>query len=57
MQKTFLASATAELKAILEAEPMIFGGENDDLEVKIQPDQAGQTGDVRDILVIRSTQG
>ena len=56
-QMIFLKSATAGLNAILEAEPMIFDGESDDLEVKIQPDQAGQTGDVRDILVIRSTLG
>jgi len=56
-QKKFLTSATAGLNAILDAEPMIFGGGSDDLEVRIQPDQAGRAGDVRDILVIRSTLG
>jgi len=53
MQKVFLLSATAGVNAILEAEPMILEQGFGDLEVKIQPDSAGQTGDVRDVLIIK----
>lgn len=57
MQHIFQKSAAAGLNAISEAEPMVFYEKSDDLEVRLQPDQAGQIGDVRDILVIRSTLG
>lgn len=53
MQQTFLASATAGLNAIVEAEPNILEIGDGDLEVKIQPDGVGKEGDVRDILIIR----
>jgi len=53
MQQDFLTSAKAGLNAIIEAEPNIFELGDGDLEVKIQPDDAGKEGDVRDILMIR----
>jgi hypothetical protein len=57
LQKTFITSATAGMKAILEAEPLIEENNGDSLVMKIQPDQEGKKGDVRDILVIRSAIG
>ncbi|MCL1882679.1 MAG: HaeIII family restriction endonuclease [Defluviitaleaceae bacterium] len=57
MQETFIKSATAGMKAVLEAEPLIEENTGDSLVMKIQPDKAGKEGDVRDILVIRSDIG
>jgi len=57
MKQTFTLSATAGMKAILEAEPLIEENSGDFLTLKIQPDQEGKKGDVRDILVIRSEIG
>ena len=57
MQQTFIKNATAGMKAILDAEPLITENNGDLLTLKIQPDQQGKEGDVRDILVIRSDIG
>ena len=57
MQKTFISSATAGIKAICDAEPLITERNGDGLKLMIQPDQVGKEGDVRDILVIRSEIG
>jgi hypothetical protein len=57
MQETFIKSATAGMKAVLDAEPLIEENTGDLLTMKIQPDKAGKEGDVRDILVIRSDIG
>jgi len=48
----FLLSANAAVEILFEAEPLIL--ENDDiLELKLQRDTEGETGDVRDCLIIR----
>lgn len=50
----YLLSATAGVNAILDAEPLILEDDGSDrLIIKIQPDGAGEEGDVRDILIIR----
>ena len=53
MRQNHAASAVAGVKKLLEAEPLILDG-SDTLEVKIQTDEAGKSGDVRDILVVRN---
>ena len=53
MQNTFLLSAKAGIMAIFDAEPLILEDGNDVLDIKIQADEAGKKGDVRDILIIR----
>lgn len=46
-------SALAGTNAILELEPLILDDGNDELELKIQTDDKGKDGDVRDVLIIR----
>ena len=46
-------SALAGTNAILELEPLILDDGEDELELKIQSDDKGKEGDVRDILIIR----
>ena len=53
LQETFLLSANAGIMAIFDAEPLILEDGNDVLNIKIQTDEAGKKGDVRDILIIR----
>jgi len=53
MRKMFLISADAGVTAILEVEPLIAENADDVLEIKIQPDDAGKKGDVRDIVLTR----
>jgi hypothetical protein len=52
-QAEYKASARVAIKKIFELEPRILEDGNDLLELLIQPDQKGQEGDVRDILIIR----
>ncbi|MDU5530286.1 MAG: HaeIII family restriction endonuclease [Escherichia coli] len=49
----YTASALAGTNAILELEPLILDHGDDELELKIQTDDKGKDGDVRDILIIR----
>jgi hypothetical protein len=50
---TYERSANAAVSTIFALEPLIVEDGDDMLELFIQPDQAGQDGDVRDILIIR----
>ncbi|MCL1936039.1 MAG: HaeIII family restriction endonuclease [Defluviitaleaceae bacterium] len=55
IQDIFIISTMAGINAILESEPLILDTTDslDILELKIQQDTEGKTGDVRDILIIR----
>ena len=46
-------SALAGVKTIFELEPLILDDGDDELELKIQSDDKGKEGDVRDVLIIR----
>ena len=46
-------SALAGVKSIFELEPLILDDGDDELELKLQPDDKGKEGDVRDVLIIR----
>lgn len=46
-------SALAGVDAILDLEPLILDEGEDELELKIQTDDKGKAGDVRDVLIIR----
>ncbi|UXN38006.1 HaeIII family restriction endonuclease [Avibacterium paragallinarum] len=49
----YKVSALAGVNTIFDLEPLILDDEKDELELKIQPDEQGEKGDVRDILIIR----
>jgi type-2 restriction enzyme haeIII len=49
----FKVSALAGVNTIFELEPLILDDGYDELELKIQSDDKGKEGDVRDILIIR----
>ena len=49
----YKVSALAGTNAILELEPLILDDGDDELELKIQTDDKGKDGDVRDVLIIR----
>ncbi|WP_277284022.1 HaeIII family restriction endonuclease [Sneathia sanguinegens] len=51
-KEIYKISALAGINTILELEPLILD-DNDELELKIQNDDKGKFGDVRDILIIR----
>lgn len=51
-QSIYLSSALASINTIFDLEPLILEQEND-VRIKIQTDDMGQTGDVRDILITR----
>ena len=55
---SFRISASAAVNFLLDIEPRLSKGINasDELNLKISADEAGQNGDVRDVLLIRSTQ-
>lgn len=57
-QDTFKITASAAINFLIDIEPRLSNGinKNDTLVLEIVSDQAGQTGDVRDILMIRSLQ-
>lgn len=49
----YKVSALAGANVILELEPLILDDGEDELELKIQSDDKGKDGDVRDVLIIR----
>ena len=46
-------SALAGVNTIFDLEPLILDDSDDELELKIQSDDKGKEGDVRDVLIIR----
>lgn len=57
-QDTFRITASASINFLIDIEPRLSNGINEDdiLVLELVSDQAGQTGDVRDVLMIRSLQ-
>lgn len=57
-QDTFRITASAAINFLIDVEPRLSNGisKDDILVLEIVSDQAGQTGDVRDVLIIRSLQ-
>lgn len=57
-QDTFRITASAGINFLIDIEPRLSNGisKEDLLVLEIVGDQAGQTGDVRDVLIIRSLQ-
>ena len=53
LQQTLTKSAIAAVDSIFKMEPLILEDGKDELTLKIQTDQEGVIGDVRDILIIR----
>jgi hypothetical protein len=53
LKSKLIKSAEATVKVIFDSEPLIIEDGSDELELMIQPDSAGESGDVRDILIIR----
>lgn len=53
-QSILQESARAAVSTIFDMEPMIVENSKDDLSLKIQTDNEGKEGDVRDILISRS---
>ncbi|WP_111309376.1 HaeIII family restriction endonuclease [Confluentibacter sediminis] len=55
---TFRITASAAINFLIDIEPKLSNGidKSDTLVLEIVSDQAGQTGDVRDVLIIRSLQ-
>lgn len=53
IQNNLKHSAQAAIEVIFEMEPLILEEDTDILNLKIQQDEAGENGDVRDILIIR----
>lgn len=51
----YILSANAAVDQILILEPRIEENDDDIIELLLQPDSAGENGDVRDILIIRSS--
>jgi hypothetical protein len=57
-QSTYRITSSAAVNFLLDIEPRLSHGisEHDTLQLEIVSDQQGQTGDVRDVLLIRSLQ-
>lgn len=57
-QDTYRITASASINFLIDVEPRLSNGINKDdiLTLEIVSDKAGQEGDVRDILIIRSSQ-
>nr|WP_322597221.1 HaeIII family restriction endonuclease [Mergibacter septicus] len=53
LKKLYKISALAGVNTIFELEPLILDDGSDELELKIQSDDKGEKGDVRDVLIIR----
>lgn len=53
-QSILMQSAKAAVATIFDMEPLILEQSNDELSLKIQTDNEGKKGDVRDILITRS---
>lgn len=54
MQQTFMISAESAIDTVLEMEPKMSEGSNDELTLEFQKDGAGVKGDVRDIVIRRN---
>ena len=53
-EKTIYKVSTLEgVNTIFDLEPLILDDGDDELELKIQSDDKGKEGDVRDVLIIR----
>lgn len=50
-------ASKAAIPTILELEPMILKDDKEDLHLRIQSDEQGEIGDVRDIVVDKSSIG
>lgn len=55
-KETFNQSALTAVYSIFDLEPMITEKDNDCLILKMQKDQEGEIGDVRDIIIIRNAE-
>ncbi len=55
VQQKMIAGANAGINTIIQLEPRLLNG-NGTLQLSILPDSAGQAGDVRDVLAVRSAQ-
>ena len=53
LQANYIIGATAAVQTIFDLEPLILEQNGDVLTLKIQTDEAGKSGDVRDVLIIR----
>ena len=53
MQQLFIASAEAALDTVLELEPRLVEDDKDELILEAKKDNAGTSGDVRDIVIKR----
>jgi len=51
--ETFIISANVAVEALFEAEPLILEDDGDVLELMLQKDTEGETGDVRDCVILR----
>ena len=52
-KEIYKVSALAGANTIFELEPLILDDGDDELELKIQSDDKGKDGDVRDVLIVR----
>lgn len=55
MRQNLASGAQAIVKLLIELEPMIAENSGDILSLKLQEDERGEAGDVRDLLIIRSS--
>ena len=53
LQAAYAVGASAAMQTIFDLEPLILEENGDVLTLKIQTDEAGKSGDVRDVLIIR----
>lgn len=56
-QETYFLSALSVVETLFSLEPLLLEKSNDVLELIIQPDSKGESGDVRDIVLLRSSIG
>ena len=55
IRQVFIASAEAAVDTVLELEPRMVEADNDELILEAKKDDAGTSGDVRDIVIRRKT--
>lgn len=55
MKETFMQSANAALRTVIELEPRLVDDDNDELLFEFQKDEEGIKGDVRDIVIKRNS--
>jgi len=53
LQEKYMTSALSAVDTLFDIEPLILEDNGDILTLKIQADDAGKSGDVRDLLIIR----